>query len=78
MEMRRAGRGKAEVEAATGTTVGVYEADFEVQRGEIFVIIGLSGSGKSTPLMSRCLVIDSRLPFRVDLMMNGQSICPSP
>jgi glycine betaine/proline transport system ATP-binding protein len=36
------------VQAATGTTAAVVDASLEVQRGEIFVIMGLSGSGKST------------------------------
>ncbi len=48
--MRRGGRSKAEVESETGSTIGVYDADFEVYQGEIFVVIGLSGSGKSTLL----------------------------
>jgi glycine betaine/proline transport system ATP-binding protein len=50
LEMRRSGRSKAEVEKETGSTIGVYDADFEVLPGEIFVVIGLSGSGKSTLL----------------------------
>jgi len=48
--MRRSGKSKAEVEKETGSTIGVYDADFEVWPGEIFVVIGLSGSGKSTLL----------------------------
>jgi glycine betaine/proline transport system ATP-binding protein len=48
--MRRAGKSKAEVERATGATIGAYDVTFDVARGEIFVIIGLSGSGKSTIL----------------------------
>jgi len=32
----------------TGNTVGVCDASFEIFEGEIFVIMGLSGSGKST------------------------------
>jgi len=31
-----------------GTVIGVRDASFDVQRGEIFCIMGLSGSGKST------------------------------
>ena len=50
LEMRRAGKSKAEVEKATGATIGAYDVSFDVSRGEIFVIIGLSGSGKSTIL----------------------------
>ena len=48
--MRRSGNSKAEVEKETGSTIGVYDANFEVYQGEIFVVIGLSGSGKSTLL----------------------------
>jgi glycine betaine/proline transport system ATP-binding protein len=50
LEMRRSGKSKAEVESATGSTIGVYQANFEVYPSEIFVVIGLSGSGKSTLL----------------------------
>jgi glycine betaine/proline transport system ATP-binding protein len=50
LELRRSGKSKAEVEQETGSTIGVYDADFEVWPGEIFVVIGLSGSGKSTLL----------------------------
>jgi len=48
--MRRAGSTKAEVERETGSTIGVFDANFDVVPGEIFVVIGLSGSGKSTLL----------------------------
>src|SRR5690625_2648001 len=37
----------------TGHTVGVYDASYEIKKGEVFVIMGLSGSGKST--LIRCL-----------------------
>jgi glycine betaine/proline transport system ATP-binding protein len=50
LEMKRQGKSKAEVERATGSTIGAYDATFDVYPGEIFVIIGLSGSGKSTIL----------------------------
>ncbi len=53
LEMVRAGRTKTEILEATGATVAIYQASFEVERGEIFVIMGLSGSGKST--LVRCL-----------------------
>tara|TARA_B100002049_G_scaffold233673_1_gene214692 strand:- start:25228 stop:26475 length:1248 start_codon:yes stop_codon:yes gene_type:complete len=42
------GQGKDEIFAETGMTVGVSNASFDINEGEIFVIMGLSGSGKST------------------------------
>ena len=47
------GYSKEEILEKTGQTVGVSNANFEVDEQEIFVIMGLSGSGKSTLL--RCL-----------------------
>jgi glycine betaine/proline transport system ATP-binding protein len=41
----RAGASRAELQSATAA---VIDASFEVNRGEIFVVMGLSGSGKST------------------------------
>ena len=67
LEMRRSGQSKAEVEKETGSTIGVYDAGFEVYRGEIFVIIGLSGSGKSTLLRLVNRLIDpteGKAPYR--------------
>ncbi|WP_078412283.1 quaternary amine ABC transporter ATP-binding protein [Priestia abyssalis] len=53
LELRRSGQGKYMVEQETKTTVAIFDANFEVKKGETFVLIGLSGSGKSTLL--RCL-----------------------
>ncbi|MCD2255535.1 glycine betaine/L-proline ABC transporter ATP-binding protein [Lactobacillus sp. CC-MHH1034] len=41
-------KSKTDILKKTGATVGVYDANFEVEKGEIFVVMGLSGSGKST------------------------------
>lgn len=46
--VRREGLGKAEVLERFQAVVGIADVSFEVQRGEIFCIMGLSGSGKST------------------------------
>ena len=44
---------KQTVKQQTGVTTALWDISFEVERGKIFVIIGLSGSGKST--LIRCL-----------------------
>jgi len=44
----RQGASKQEILAQTGCTIGVFNASFTIEAGEIFVIMGLSGSGKST------------------------------
>ncbi len=48
LDMLYAGATKDEVFKKLGVTVGVKDASFQVRSGEIFVIMGLSGSGKST------------------------------
>jgi glycine betaine/proline transport system ATP-binding protein len=48
MQMLKDGASKDKIFYQTGQTVGVLDASFSVNRGEIFVIMGLSGSGKST------------------------------
>ncbi len=48
LELLAKGLEKAEIFEKTGMTVGVNNANFEIHAGEIFVIMGLSGSGKST------------------------------
>lgn len=42
------GKSKTEILKETGATIGVNKASFSVEEGEIFVIMGLSGSGKAT------------------------------
>ena len=44
------GVGKDEVQRQTGHVVGMKDISFEVKKGEIFVVMGLSGSGKSTAI----------------------------
>ena len=48
LDMARRGDSRQEVLRATGCTVAVNDVSFDVERGELFVVMGLSGSGKST------------------------------
>ena len=48
MQLVREGRSKDEILAETGHTVGLRDINLEIEKGQIFVIMGLSGSGKST------------------------------
>ncbi|MEF2230439.1 MAG: glycine betaine/L-proline ABC transporter ATP-binding protein ProV [Pseudodesulfovibrio sp.] len=48
LTLLREGLDKASIQKKTGMTVGVDNASFGIEAGEIFVIMGLSGSGKST------------------------------
>ncbi|HEY4600050.1 MAG TPA: glycine betaine/L-proline ABC transporter ATP-binding protein [Cerasibacillus sp.] len=65
------GMSKEEILSKTNHTVGVYNASFEVKKGEIFVIMGLSGSGKST--LIRCF---NRLhePTSGEIYIDGDNI----
>ncbi|CAB4894446.1 unannotated protein [freshwater metagenome] len=53
IQMADQGHSRADIQAATGSTIGVRDVSFSVQRGETFVVMGLSGSGKST--LIRCM-----------------------
>ncbi len=48
--LRLAGEGvrREEIQRRTGSTLAVHDVGFSVERGELFVVMGLSGSGKST------------------------------
>lgn len=48
LELVKEGQSKHDILEETDATVGVYDASLEIKEGEIFVIMGLSGSGKST------------------------------
>ena len=75
LEMRRSGSNKAEVERQTGSTIGVFDANFDVVPGEIFVVIGLSGSGKSTLLRVINRLIE---PTEGKIYLDGEYISEMP
>ena len=49
-DLARAGTGKNRLQAMTGHVLGLNDVSFSVNKGEIFVVMGLSGSGKSTAI----------------------------
>ncbi len=49
-ELTKSGLSKDEVLRHSGHVVGLNNVNFSVNKGEIFVVMGLSGSGKSTAL----------------------------
>jgi glycine betaine/proline transport system ATP-binding protein len=57
-QMIAEGKSKNEIFAQTGATVGVQQASFGIEEGEIFVVMGLSGSGKSTMVRMLNRLID--------------------
>ena len=71
LEPQYAGKDKSFFQSEFGNVVGLQDVSFTVNRGETFVIMGLSGSGKST--MVRCLI---RLiePTAGDIVIDGEHI----
>jgi len=53
LSLLKKGKSKADILKETGCTIAVKNASFNIEKGEFFVIMGLSGSGKSSLL--RCL-----------------------
>lgn len=50
LELADQGMDRADIQARTGNVLGVHDASLHVSEGEIVVLMGLSGSGKSTQL----------------------------
>lgn len=71
VEMLKAGKTREEVAEATNTVPAVIDASFTIERGEIFVVMGLSGSGKST--LVRCLNL-MHPPTSGSVLIDGQDL----
>ena len=71
LDPQYAGRDKSYFQSEMGNVIGLQDVSFSVDRGETFVIMGLSGSGKST--MVRCLI---RLiePTAGEIVIDGRDI----
>ncbi len=71
MTMLEQGLDKEVIFEKTETTVGVQDASFEIFHGEIFVIMGLSGSGKSTMVRMLNRLIE---PTAGQVLIDGEDI----
>ena len=65
------GASRSQVLEQTGCTVGVHDVSFEVERGELFVVMGLSGSGKSTLVRMINRLID---PTSGSVFLDGRDL----
>ena len=71
MQMMSEGKCKDEVHRKTGVVVALWDVSFNVRRGEIFVIIGLSGSGKSS--LIRCVNMLNK-PTSGSILFEGRAV----
>ncbi|MDX5629792.1 MULTISPECIES: glycine betaine/L-proline ABC transporter ATP-binding protein ProV [unclassified Brenneria] len=62
---------KDQIFEKTGLTLGVKDANLAIEEGEIFVIMGLSGSGKSTMVRLLNRLIE---PTRGQVLIDGEDI----
>ncbi|AKP67158.1 quaternary amine ABC transporter ATP-binding protein [Companilactobacillus ginsenosidimutans] len=70
-ELLKKGETKPDILKETGATVGVDQANFEINDGEIFVIMGLSGSGKSTLIRMINRLIE---PTDGEVLIDGENL----
>jgi glycine betaine/proline transport system ATP-binding protein len=71
LSMLEKGMDKQTIFDKTGMTVGVNDANFTVKNGEIFVVMGLSGSGKSTIVRMLNRLIE---PTAGNVYVDGQNV----
>ncbi|MHA6908904.1 quaternary amine ABC transporter ATP-binding protein [Ralstonia pseudosolanacearum] len=72
-EMLKQGLGRNEIFEQTGNMVAVNNVSLNVKAGEIFVIMGLSGSGKSTIVRLLNRLIE---PTSGQVILEGRDIAP--
>ncbi len=71
LQLLKQGKTKEEIYEQTGLTVGVQDAGFAVNKGEIFVVMGLSGSGKSTLVRMINRLIE---PTAGEVLVEGEDV----
>ncbi|MCW8334310.1 quaternary amine ABC transporter ATP-binding protein [Vibrio paucivorans] len=67
----QAGDSKDQILAETGHTVGLKDINLSINKGEIFVVMGLSGSGKSTLIRHFNRLID---PTQGQILVEGTDV----
>lgn len=71
LALLRKGMSKAEVQAETGHVIGLDDVSLDIERGQIYVVMGLSGSGKSTLIRHVNRLID---PTDGEILVNGVDV----
>ncbi len=71
MRMLKSGRDKDHIKSKTNCTIAVNKVNLSITEGEIFVVMGLSGSGKSSLL--RCFNM-LNVPTEGAIEVNGKDI----
>lgn len=71
LDMVKAGASKDEVLEKTGHTVGLRDVSLSMEAGKTFVVMGLSGSGKSTMIRHLNRLID---PTAGEVIVDGQDV----
>ena len=71
MKLLKDGLNKEAIHEKTGMTVGVDNANFAINQGEIFVVMGLSGSGKSTIVRMLNRLIE---PTAGNVIVDGRNV----
>ncbi|MGR5547930.1 quaternary amine ABC transporter ATP-binding protein [Vibrio sp. DNB22_12_1] len=71
VERVKSGQSKDQILAETGHTVGLKDINLKINKGEIFVIMGLSGSGKSTMIRHFNRLID---PTMGQILVEGVDV----
>ena len=66
---------KKELQRRTGCVVGLRDVNLEVKAGELFVLMGLSGSGKSTMIRTLLRLVE---PTSGTLHVNGKDVSAMP
>lgn len=71
LELLRQGKSKDEVQAETNHVVGLDDVSLDIEKGQIFVVMGLSGSGKSTLIRHVNRLIE---PTAGEIIVNGTDV----